>query len=437
MSPRFKVLCILAAIGSASGSQAQVAPATVVQPKLPMAPPIKAPISLALLKMDEKEFIAQHGGLSRLNLKMQNASAQQIAAEVQRQTAAEVQRPTGFETLPVAKLQGEGANRERFWVEASGQPFWQAIATWNRGASKLSAQASYHAGHMSRLELLSGYPQFGHGPAQMVGPCYLMANVANAAEAYGEHRRRELLIPLTILPDRKFLPFIAGVLIETDEAIDDRGRTIAVTADQMDGHRSVSYGGGGDDYTAILRFDLPDGNARLLRSVKGRLRLAVASRSERWEINLQQTPTAEKTFQGDSFSVTYRFDGIVQNADPRDGETANFRIRRSLQGEQLARFFKLREDSEESLSLPDTRELMHSVRVLDALGNQLSSSSGQQQFGVEDGTRIINMQLRISRDPNAQKRKQSAPAKIVVDVPLEYREVQIPFEFTDLALRLR
>ena len=147
--------------------------------------PQEAPRDLPLLPIMLDDWLKQNGGLSRLTLKMENARADDIAAEVQKQT--------GITLVPTGNMDGAEEQAPKFSVEATGQPFWEAVSQWNRSekpdAPRLSLQRDWQ--NRDRWQLVT-WSNLASGRFQ-IGPVTLIAtNVSLEPHTFAqpEPRRR-------------------------------------------------------------------------------------------------------------------------------------------------------------------------------------------------------------------------------------------------------
>ena len=170
-----------------------------------------------------------------------------------------------------------------------------------------------------------------------------------------------------------------------------------------------------------------------LSSLKGTARLAVLTKTERWEIDLKATPKAEKEFKSGAAQVKIRLESVTPRANG-NGWTLNVVQERKAVG--TPRIFKTRErNGGMRLSAGDYSSIQRAFHVLNEQGSRIHSgglsSNGTEANGVQTTNMEISVGTNFGVEPRAAK---SPPAKLIVDVPLELREIQIPFEFKDLPL---
>lgn len=442
--------------GVASRAQPPDVPNAISAPQAATRPNGRPP-ELPLLPLALDAWLQQRGGETKLTLKMENATAEQIAAEVSRQT--------GLNVVAAPHLLGDEETGPYFSVEATGQPFWQAVREWNRArkpAPELNVgppRILHRAGGELGLQhdwsdrnrwMLSTFGQREDGIVAQAGPATLRATNIQLSRvrsrALGaragvnpvpgrlpEQERARLSIHGQLQIDPRLQPFVAGVIAEVRSATDGQGRAIAPT-------RSFSPPMSGMNGDTFLSFGLdePAANAVVIQQLSGVLRLAVVSRSEKWEIDTAATPKAQKTFQSEDGEVTLRFDGLVERAGSWTAQF--FHSRKAL---PQPRVFKAGDGWGMGQSM-DWSSLHRAIRLLDAEGVALPSGGSSMTGGGEPGTPGISLDLSVGRRGilrrngvalnEVENKPVAPPAKIVIDLPLEWREVQIPFEIKDIPL---
>ena len=412
MMHRLQVLAGLALAPWAVRAQPMDAPGGIAVPE-----PEKVP-ELPLLPLGLEDWLAQNGGLTRLKFQAQSATAEEIADALGEQTGLDVEITSDM-ALPVQ-------DPPRYSVEATGQPLWEAMALWKRGSRALGLQESSHRGRWT----LSPWNVAREGVGISVGPCFLVANRLSGARAANLSVRGEIVdasnflsIEVSIRIDPKFAPQVLALAPQMESAVDDKGREVAVAnSAQLQWPRDSSSG-------VHLHLAAPVGDARLLRSVKGVLRLAVRTRGERWEVDVASQAgdggdVQEKSFQSEGSQVKVRFEGIEAQ-----GENWVARLSFERRTARARRIFKSR-DGEWSGELGTVFQGPSSISVLNARGFKMNLLGGPARDSFENGVRKLSLEALVSPAPTPD----TAPAKIIVDIPLEWREVQIPFEFKDIPL---
>jgi hypothetical protein len=387
----------------------------------------------ALEPMALDAFLAQNGGLSRLKLDMESATADEVAEEIKRQS--------GLEVTPDGNLRGDEAKVQRFWVRAEGE-LWPAVMSWQRdfkgkkeGENRLHLRRDYN--NRSRW-MLSPWGHSQSGRLLQVGPCTLVASyislnrsrsISLDPDAEPEQTKPSPLqssvsIQSNVVVDPKFSPLLMGMLAEVESATDDKGRALK----PQENHNSPQYD---DEHSSYLHFSLggPEEDTKRIASLKGTLRLAVLTKREKWEIDLAAPPKAAQTWKSGGTEVSMRFDGLA----PRlNGWTARFHVTRKDPGPR--RMFKANREHSWGISLGEYHDTARAIRVLNAQGQTLPSNGSESRSSEHEGVRSLDLEINISRDGEGPDLERGEPAKIIVDVPMEWREVRVPFEFKDLPI---
>lgn len=415
MSPRLKVLCALISTVSLPVLAARAQPPDAANTQNGAEQPL-LPITLA-------EWDKHNGVPTALTLKIENATASDIAAEVEKQTGIVL-------IVPEGRLLGNGGAVPRFSVEATGQPFWQAVRQWNRGESKLKVmidRADPNRWMLTDENFILVRPTTQQSIT--TGPCELFLNSVSfnmnrslrfdgVVPAQNNQAKLSFQGTLQLDPlDPRWPVTLAGMIPEIDSAVDDRERAVAVNPNDV----SVSSSG---DTSINFGLKEPEANATKLSSLKGRLRLAVVMKRQKWEIDLKATPQPANIFQSDGEEVTYIFDTIITH---NNSSTVKLLVTRRPIGANPHRVFKV---NGQWSPLGDFSQTTRSIHVFDGAGNLMIQGGGSGQRPDET---TLNLDMRFNVNPNTPP-EQAAPAKILIDVPLEYRELQIPFEFKDVPL---
>ena len=79
-------------------------------------------------------------------------------------------------------------------------------------------------------------------------------------------------------------------------------------------------------------------------------------------------------------------------------------------------------------------DMARNIRFLNAEDETLKSSPTNTYLGEENGVLWRDMEITVERDRAIKDVEKTTPAKIQIDVPLEWREVLIPFEWKNLPL---
>jgi hypothetical protein len=288
---------------------------------------------------------------------------------------------------------GDGENAQRFSVEANGEPFWQAVSAWNKGDATINLQAAYGVPNRWHMVPWSNH-QAGRGV--VAGPCFLVTSYVSLSHSRSlsldpkqkepkpsEHR--SLSLQNNLLIDPRLRPYIMGLLCEIESAVDDQGREMKAS----ENYQSPQLDGNDSPYLS-MQFETPGANAKSLHTLKGTLRLAVLSKSEKWEIDLKATPKAEKSFKNGEDEISVRFGGLT----PRlQGWTGLFHIERKSKEPQ--RLFKnMRERWGNSARVGDYSDTVRAITVLNTDGQPLARNGSSSRSGEQNGAHARPRDLR-------------------------------------------
>jgi hypothetical protein len=386
-----------------------------------------------LLPLGLDEWMAQRGGLTRLKIKAQNATALDIADEVAEQT--------GLTVVIATELGGDDEKAPRFSVEANGEALWPALASWNRGRLPLGLVPNRAS---PGAWVLAPYDSTPKGAAVASGPGYFSVSrlsISRGVSLGTDKKPLEAQTTLTIQGamrlDPRFAAPVLALAAQIDGAIDDQGRAIPTQATPQS---PLQWGRAPDVSSLMLSLQAPAADAKYLRSLKGTLRLAVEVRGEDWEVNLAaapgETPAQEKLFKSEEAQVKARFEGIAERGGNWVGR---FTFERRVLG-PLRVFRSAGREAGAGAGvdvwramLGDFAEASNAIRVFTAEGFRLPSQGGSGGGIFQNGALQTTMEINVASARTAQPGAM-LPTKIRARIPLEWREVRVPFEFSDLPL---
>ena len=262
-----------------------------------------------------------------------------------------------------------------------------------------------------------------------------------------------------------------GLRCEIEEAIDDRGNDLRLQSQAIGSRVSPNLGFGTNNVSSSIAINLASRPAmgKQLKKLRGVLRFTVPTRHERWEISDTKTP-ALRTFEQNGGLFQMQFAGLQKAGD---GWAAKFVV--EAQGEHARRGLE-----DFSTSFPGSRGTgtyavttniggdfgLHEISLIDNRG-QTFTGSGTTNITRAEG-RIEEPKPNLSppkpRSENYAYRSEQtatfggasnaiersmfgtlarasatnvemgAPVKLVINIPIEKREVSVPFEFSDLPL---
>jgi hypothetical protein len=382
--------------------------------------------------MSVEGWLQQNGGISRLTLKMDNATADEIAAEVLKRT--------GVALVPEPRLRAPANGARpvpRFSVEASGDPFWQAIHGWNRGKDVL--QLSRYPRSLDRWLLVSRPALLLNGHETPFGPCLLVTSEVSvinsrrrvlsrtAQEKNAQEKQApsaaagSLSISNWLLIDPHLRASVSAQFLQLDSATDDQGRSIGTQAE----FTSPALTFDSHPFPTSLKLAAPLADARMV-NLKGALRLAVVSMREKWRIDPRATPRAQREWETETGKVSLHFHGLEEKS-----------------GQWLAKFELAREAKAPpptfapgkslGLQLGGAVDLRRAIRFLNSDAEEVAVVQSSTALGTVGTMKTTSLELRLDGQGQIDREK-FTPTAIVVDMPLQWREVQLPFEVKDLPL---
>lgn len=410
-------LALLLALAPRLAAQPPDAPANIAAAK-PEAPP--APPPLLPIKLDE--WLAQNGGLARLKIKMEKATASEVAAEIKKQTGVDVEVGQNFRA---------GENAPRFTVESNGEPFWTAVANWQKGKKggepELHVNREYGEGGLK----LSPWSHAQAGRGIDAGPCRVAISYLSVSRSHSvslaegakadPNESRSMHLQGSLQVDPRLRSRILGMLWDVT-ARDDKGRAV-----KEEHNYSQPWLRDNDGGWMSLQLGAPEPDAKAL-TLAGAMRLAVVTKSEKWEVSLDAAPGTQKEFKGAGLEATVRFDGM--EARRRNWEAAFTWTRKAVGPERI---FKGTGEHGQSARLSDWNALHGAVRLVNDEGETVASSFSFVEEEVKDGARVLEADV-SARRPRQGDIEKSTPVRAIVEVPLEWREITIPFEMKDLPL---
>jgi hypothetical protein len=155
--------------------------------------------------------------------------------------------------------------------------------------------------------------------------------------------------------------------------------------------------------------------------LQGSFRAFVIARHEKWEIpDVMKAKGAAKTVKIGNRDETYTLEEIV-----KEGDSVRIKI-------LIKRELEIAPPSTQNT--PEAQQLKYArrdwsrwMRLSDAKGN---TYQGYNAGGGEDEMNFtFNSHQQYPDDPKADE-----PDKLVIDIPLEFRQLEVPFTFKDLVL---
>jgi hypothetical protein len=386
-----------------------------------------AAICVRTTQADEKtlspaEAIKLMSGQNLITLHLKNATPQEFYSEIWKQTP----------------LPPFDATKFKFWrnppaisLDVDNEPFWLVM---QQVAHKYGMSVATF-GNSSREEALGPYQSAGslNGQAVSAPPFLFTINTIEHSLQRTMHIdspdkqpevRDRLQLTIRIFSDLKFPLLREGTTVTVTQAINDKGVSLL---QQNPTERQAS---GFDKFQAYFPLELTPQptNGGLITSLKGAMRIVIATKNTTWEIgDLIKSGDAERGTEPKVLTASEPLDDVayyaVKNVKPIDNGVSFDLI--WLRSHTPLGVWAIEHAMSDNVSVVDDKgiELKH------------SGGFGTGRFGVSDP---LNNKLQgftshlkyIRTDKNSP----SGPIKLIWKYPLELRAIEVPFEFKNLPL---
>jgi hypothetical protein len=386
------------------------------------APPVEAPASEPVARVEGAKWIATLGGPTVLTFNFREAKAPEVAAEISRQSGLRIE----------ASPQWAGEERA-ITAQADKLPFWDAVSLLRE-----QAKVDFVSDPLGDWQLvpyvMSTAPAKGVLSVDWSGSSLSVERVErlralspNAPEA--SRREDRLMIMLASRLDPKWKPQPMSLSWANLQVLDAKGRATRATMDP--GNMGMA------SETSPLAFDAAgiDGGGPV--TLSGELRFLVPTKTEKWEItNLAQAQKQQKSVEVDGEKVLFSFDGVTQTSE-------GWQIKLSAAVDPTA---PQRHIEREGNSAPGEAAATYPIPIspfgvagaggIARLYNAQNAPVAFTDAGTQqnEGRTDAVLQTLSSVNAEGQPSVGEAPARLEVDLPLEWREVRLPFEIKNIPL---
>lgn len=351
-----------------------------------------------------------------ITLKFTDASLKQVLDELSQQTGLM------FRTLEMGRAKDK--EEKPVTVDVQGKEFWPVLDELSRQMG-VSFQPD-HSG--SGFQVWPGRAMVN--PEQGSGPQSKTPLGAMRVDSVGRSRtlrwsadgkampNESLSLSLGIRLDPRIRVLGASYQPKLDEAIDNVGYSLAparrAVPEGFDMHEGMGFSGGsGRQFNVSLR--APGPQTQRLTRLRGSVRLRVATRSETWEVDVDEDKPRTKTIQRDGAEISLSVGAWRRRGGVYEMELAMH------QAERIPN------------AAPNNRRFwgfstFGNVRLLDAQNRELSRGGSS---GNGSGT---GLEYRMSFSSRGGEDDAGQPAKLIWTLPTEWKDVEIPFEFSDIPL---
>jgi hypothetical protein len=310
-------------------------------------------------------------------------------------------------------------HEERITINLVNRPLWEAL---REVAPKLGlfVQEGYGSFGQMTLDKQGIYLQ---GPAVSTGPCVIVLDALRGTRTlYPDNRppQAALDVVFRVLVEPKLRTNPHSFRFHILEARDEKGESLLPSGQQISNH----FGGG--ILTPRLQvegFRLPTHGAGRMVKLRGTLRFLVQTKSEFWKVpDIMKVRNATRTVV--TARGTERYEVI--EASQKDDTDAVIKLKVTRQPLPPVGDPDQQNDEAEHF-YPFDHNVGGLMRVLDARGKELTHSGGEIGDNGDELTVDLGV-TQIAQEPRGKA------AVLIWEIPLQYKEVVIPFEFNDLAL---
>lgn len=261
------------------------------------------------------------------------------------------------------------------------------------------------------------------GPATVAGPLLVSASRLSRLQAIdfsqGGTRNDEFTLTFNVLAEPKLRVMPGPAAVQVTEAVDDAGNALVSGRDAPE----VSYNSGGPAWSFATRLRYPSEQpGRRIERMAGTITLPVAMRFATLEVSDVTQPgphvmTAAAGLEDGSEWPRFAVRSITQT-----GERWEVNLSAAAPRGRNDAFNRL----QQLLYNPD-------VRLLDADGRSILRSSGPN-FTSSDAPNALFMTLVFDRNLSDGRPTPGTARSLVWRVPVETRQVTLPFEIRDLPM---
>ncbi|HEV8290645.1 MAG TPA: hypothetical protein VGP94_01920, partial [Tepidisphaeraceae bacterium] len=337
-------------------------------------------------------------GASLITLHMKGASPKEVFAEISRQASAEL-RPSPVNLWESKSWPAVDLDFER-------QPFWQAIG---EVCNKFGlAPQNNMAMEMVIGEKSAGPKLWGEAPSLISGPFLIVCGYINRSHSIDLNQaanvRRSCTVQFMIYPEPKMRVLQGTHSVRIEEAVDEKGHTLAIPGLPPDmGFNTNTWPW---SMSASLMPQVNTG--KQIARLRGSGRFIIQTRAEQAEIGeVQNARGVTKIVAGKRFTLK--------------------EVRK--QGNQYVAMVTL---YRAGWSPNEWNYMMYpqqTFRMVDARGVPLMRLGNGTGGGGPDQ---MDIDIQFQRQNWNGTENAGEPVKLLWEVPVEMKEIGVPFEFTDL-----
>ncbi len=352
------------------------------------------------------------GGPSLLSVHLNEATPQQVVQALSEQSP-----------LPFSLYGADWSRATKITADFEQQPFWLVVRQLEQQGGFLAGFDIWRPG--VALRLVGPRPWIPLGQQGPFDFTFRSAELAPQDPGTGRDKAEsQLRLVFRMLIDPK-VRFLDGTFyLRLTEALDDQGHSL------MPDTPEDNFSSSGHQTNQSMQFlDLSlkphPAMSKRLKRVAGELRTLVVTRQETWEIGnpLQVTNQAKVMERGKSR------DRFLLEQTRQQGDDYVVDLTLAHPQAEAPPFYRTADGREFFLGCED----FGPVRLLDVMGRDLANWVFDTDYLGGQAVTLATVKCVFHRDAH-DPAPAGAPAKLLITVPTEWRELVVPFEFHDLAL---
>ncbi|HZZ44783.1 MAG TPA: HEAT repeat domain-containing protein [Tepidisphaeraceae bacterium] len=351
----------------------------------------------AIAQIDENRVT----GPSLVTLHVKDASPEVVLAELSRQGGYEIP------TLPENLFKQPGMQWGKMTMDFDQQSFWSVF----RAFCEKTGVRPNAMGNDRKFVVMQGGDDSMQGPAVYSGAFMVVANSVTRSSSVNFARdkipTKSLNIQFSVFAEPKLNILGHDYYLRLSEAMDDRGNSLLMPVPQQ-------YNSMGQDassrWTLNAALAIPETVGTRITRIKGVSRVLMQTKSERWDVpGIGSIPA----------------NGVSKSIGGRKYVVEDFKAA-GVDSYQL-KLTMIREGARQS----DWQQNGRGVRIiaLDAEGKSLALNG----WGGGGSNERLTYTYTFNQQ-NGMGGKTGPAKKLVIEVPTEVKEVDVPFEFKDLIL---
>ncbi len=380
--------------------------AATAQPPMPSKPPRPAVASITLGELEKNA-----GGPTLITLHFKESTAQEILNELSKQGDIRVR----------ANFWSDEQRTKKYSLDVEKRPFWEAMSEIGDKLKLFPQQW----GGQNGMVLSPDNEGSSKGSVQLETP--LLSIIAktltrthsiNYKTKTGQDQPEvpSMTLQSVILFDPKLQLLNNAAKATVTEIVDDKGKTLKGEQNDI-----YVYGEAPVQWQMQVPLKYSTTMGKKLTRLKGTFQAFVVARRETWDIpDILKVKGLSKTFKFGTKEETYTIEEVTKQGD---GIQIRITVKRPL---EIA--------PTQADNTPEGQQLKYARRDW-SRWMRLTDEKGNQYQGYNSGSSEDEMSFTFNNNQQFPgDEKAGEPVKLEIDVPLEFRLLEVPFEFKDLVL---